>query len=181
MWLCILGGTPPPLRQGAVTAPVFATLSMATCRLVWSFFCDHFCQGWNVVSYESRGGEFLENNAFVICDRYVKENICICYRCHLLAYLAFTNVRRLQMLSYIRHWQKKRGLLSPHSQWWKQFVMGYTTCNINRQAAQWQTGGQWSAAQHSCSWLQLNFLCIILYGRLSQVNLYTCCTTTLAI
>merc|ERR1712107_929562 len=28
------GGTLPPLRQGAATAPVFATLSMATFRLV---------------------------------------------------------------------------------------------------------------------------------------------------
>ena len=27
------GGTPPPLRQGDATALVFATLSMATCRL----------------------------------------------------------------------------------------------------------------------------------------------------
>ena len=30
---CASGGTPPPLRQGDATALVFATLSMATCRL----------------------------------------------------------------------------------------------------------------------------------------------------
>ena len=47
------GGTPPPLRQGDATALVFATLSMATCRLVGIFFC----QRWNVVSFEGRGGD----------------------------------------------------------------------------------------------------------------------------